>query len=319
MMKLFTALLVAGDQIINAQETCDGTEELKDATVSCDGKSMNITIPKCAFDNLGNIDAAEAFINGPSDQTTDSSAIDGLPNNCKGVHVGSNYEFKLALDQCNMKSGSNETHISYENAVQVIQGSSNSVITRRRSIAVDFQCDFQIEQFLTLANGFSPTLTNVEVDMGSELGHFHVEMGLFTDNTFAEAATGVLDLQVPDPIFVQVSSDDLNVQLKTCWATPGSDSTMDPKYEFISDFCGTEDGYMQIFQNGVPKAQFSLDSFQFNGHENNEIYVHCTVKLCDETGGTSCATSCDSSRRRRRRSDDNGAKLISVGPITINP
>ena len=85
---------------------------------------------------------------------------------------------------------------------------------------IDFGCDFALDHTLTLSDGFSPSITNIEVDMGTQAGVFDVQMGLFTDNTFATAVNGALELNVPEPVHVQVSSDDLTVQMKRCWATP---------------------------------------------------------------------------------------------------
>jgi len=100
------------------------------------------------------------------------------------------------------------------------QGTSNDIITRKRTLMLDFGCDFGLDHTLTLSDGFTPSITNVEVDMGTQEGVFDVTMALYTEDNFLAVVEGALELNVPEPIHVQVTSDDLTVQLKRCWATP---------------------------------------------------------------------------------------------------
>lgn len=56
-------------------------------------------------------------------------------------------------------------------------------------------------------------------------------------------------------------------------------------YPFIDNFCGDPDELnvyesLIIHSNGQSKnGQYSIEAFSFNGNENGEIYLHCTVSI----------------------------------------
>ena len=62
-----------------------------------------------------------------------------------------------------------------------------------------------------------------------------------------------------------------------------SDSEDPVSYPFIDNFCGDPDELnvyesLIIHSNGQSKnGQYSIEAFSFNGNENGEIYLHCTV------------------------------------------
>ena len=208
-MKL-TALFAIG---ANAQSACAGDETIQDSsTVACNSDSMIVTIDGCAIDNLSNLDINAATLG--NDQSDD----------CKAAYNSTThmYTFTSDISKCNtqvVKDAVNGTLV-YSNFVRAEQGVSVGPITRKRSMNIDFSCEFDLAHTLSLDNGFSPSLSNFEVSMPTQSGTFSVEMGVFTDNTFATKVDGALDIQVPEPIHVQVHSDDMVVQLKECWATP---------------------------------------------------------------------------------------------------
>jgi alpha-tectorin len=322
-MKFFGALsLLAVDQV---RANCVGDETVESSsTVTCDAGGMTVSISKCAFDNMGNLDVAEAFMNGPSSKGADTN--DG-GDDCKGTLTGDNYVFNSVLGTCGNDVQNNGTHMSYLNAVQAEQGTSNDVITRKRTLMIDFGCEFALDHVLTLADGFSPTITNIEVDMGTEEGKFEVTMAVYTDDQFTTAIDGPLELNVPDPIHVQVSNDDLTVQLEKCWATPTDNPEDVLSYPFIDGFCG-DDNEINVYESLVVHkngqdgmSRFSLESFMFNDNADAEIYIHCDISLCD-SANEQCEPLCDGSgnfqkRRKRRSAGSEGHGVASVGPFVV--
>ena len=213
-MKLFGLFLV--NHAVSG--SCTGDETVHDsASVACNASGMTVTIPKCAFDNMRNLDVSSAFLNGPkSDGNTSNAGGD----ECKGSLVGDDYIFTSAVGTCGNKIANNGTHMTYSNAIQAQQGTSNGVITRMRTLMIDFSCEFDLDYTVSLADGADTSLTNIELDMGTELGQFKVTMDLFKDDTFTEKVTGALSLNVPEPVHVEVRNNDLTIQMKKCWATP---------------------------------------------------------------------------------------------------
>jgi len=78
---------------------------------------MTVAIAKCAFDNMGNIEVAAAFMNGPS--SAGSNTNEG-GDACKGVLTGDDYVFTSNLNTCGNAVHNNGTHMTYSNAVQEI-------------------------------------------------------------------------------------------------------------------------------------------------------------------------------------------------------
>ena len=69
----------------------------------------------------------------------------------------------------------------------------------------------------------SPSLTQIDFDMGQGQGQFNVEMRAFQDAEFQVPISDDMEILVPDPINVQVSTDPgMVVQFRECWATPRS-------------------------------------------------------------------------------------------------
>ena len=213
-MKLLGLFLV--NNVVSG--TCTGDETVHDsASVTCNASGMTVTIPKCAFDNMANLDVSSAFLNGPKSEGNTSNAGG---DECKGSLVGDHYIFTSAVGTCGNKIGNNGTHMIYSNAIQAQQGRSYGVITRMRTLMIDFSCEFDLDYTVSLADGAKTNLTNIELDMGTELGQFEVTMNLFTDDTFTENVTGALSLNVPEPVHVEVRNNHLTIQMKKCWATP---------------------------------------------------------------------------------------------------
>jgi len=75
--------------------------------------------------------------------------------------------------------------------------------------------------------------------------------------------------------------DALILMAEKCWATPTSDPEDDDSYVFLDNYCGTQaetDGVFSLKKNGVDRAaQFELQSFEFLGHLDGAIYLHCHV------------------------------------------
>ena len=206
-MKSFAIFAVT----VNAQ--CVGDETIQDSSsVSCSANGMEVSIDGCAIDNMVNLDINAAMLG--------NDASDGCKatfNNDTNVYV-----FSSGIGDCNTQVMKNETAgtLTYSNFVRAEQGLQTGPITRVRSMNIDFSCEFDMMHTLSLAQGFSPTLSHFEVSMPMQTGSFAVEMAVYTDNTFSTPVEGALDIQVPEPIHIQVHSDDMTVQLENCWATP---------------------------------------------------------------------------------------------------
>ncbi|MGH0185319.1 UNVERIFIED_CONTAM: hypothetical protein FKN15_017375 [Acipenser sinensis] len=95
-------------------------------------------------------------------------------------------------------------------------------------------------------------------------------------------------------IEVGVNLDSLQVKiiLHECWATPSISSTDPTTYMFISNSCPVPDTYTTVLENGnSTRARVSLRVFSFV--DQSVIYLHCRVRVCLESAGTSCKPNCN--------------------------
>ena len=91
----------------------------------------------------------------------------GESNTCKPTvsDDGTEYYFDINDDlrDCDTLVTNNGTHVTYEQAVQYVSGTSNSVITRVRRMKVNFTCIFDLEVTLTMEHAVKPIVEHFEV------------------------------------------------------------------------------------------------------------------------------------------------------------
>ena len=103
-------------------------------TAKCDGSSMEIRINKCIMNEFG-FRLADLYLHG-KDATENFTELEtSVDNTCRGViqyDMGPEYVFKIdrTFSDCKTAVVYNETHASYENAIQGSYGQNNGVISR---------------------------------------------------------------------------------------------------------------------------------------------------------------------------------------------
>merc|ERR1711953_1161699 len=290
---------------------------------------MTINIPACAFTNA-RMDAAGAYLAGVDFGTL----VAGDENNCTGTFDADNdswvFELNNDISECGSEVVNNGTFVTYSNAVQSTVGTENTIITRKRDMKVGFSCAFPLEVTLSAANAINPVLTHFELDLGSEEGVFDVQMGLYSDSDFATIVDSSFTVNIPDDLHVAISiadETDMVTVLETCWATPSADSNDAVSYTFLENSCGSHDE-LNVYQslvvqaNGIDRSStFSIESFNFQGEEGGDIFLHCDVQICDPNQG-SCEPDCSSIGARKRRAVSEHMLpdehvLVVLGPIFV--
>ena len=114
---------------------------------------------------------------------------------------------------------------TYTSGVSFEQGQSNAIISRKRKVHVAFECSFNREIQISLADGFTSSIVHVEAELESGESEVGVNMALFEDNTFSTQLgtipSDTVHYNVPDLIHIGISTqEDLHIQLEKCWATP---------------------------------------------------------------------------------------------------
>ena len=196
---------------------CDPLVDIESfSEVFCSPSSFGVKIPLCAFKNL----EIEHLIDTGMYLTGDDQ-----PTNCLGTRVGEFVIYETAPDQCNTATDSADGKLTYTSGVTFEQGNSNSVISRKRKVHVAFECSFDLEIQVSLTDGFTSSIVNIEAELESGESEIGVEMALFEDDTFATQLgtiqSDTVHYNVPDVIHIGLSTqEDVHIQLEKCWATP---------------------------------------------------------------------------------------------------
>ena len=95
---------------------------------------------------------------------------------------------------------------------------------KNKLFVIQFSINFASFLSITL---HQTSLTHIEFDIGTTLGKFDIEMGLYADDSFTTPVVSGFTFNVPDPINIAIKLDtddnDIKMQLKSCWATPSSE------------------------------------------------------------------------------------------------
>ncbi|NXL60950.1 UROL1 protein, partial [Chordeiles acutipennis] len=161
-------------------------------------------------------------------------------------------------------------------------------------VASPIHCVFQ-NDLLTSSGYTAEGLYTIFEDLHGS-GHFRTEMQLFIGNSpipknFSVSASDDVLIEVG----IQRADSKLKVVLTDCWATPTNNSVDSLSFTFISNSCPIPNTYTTLLENGnSSKAQFKMKIFSFVN--NSVVYLHCKIRICMETPGSTCRTRCHAVR-----------------------
>ncbi|NXW48459.1 UROL1 protein, partial [Nyctiprogne leucopyga] len=161
-------------------------------------------------------------------------------------------------------------------------------------VASPIHCVFQ-NDLLTSSGYTAEGLYTIFEDLHGS-GHFRTEMQLFIGNSpipknFSVSASDDVLIEVG----IQRADSKLKVVLTDCWATPTNNSVDSLSFTFISNSCPIPNTYTTLLENGnSSKAQFKMKIFSFVN--NSVVYLHCKIRICMETPGSTCKTRCHAVR-----------------------
>ncbi|NXS96866.1 UROL1 protein, partial [Jacana jacana] len=161
-------------------------------------------------------------------------------------------------------------------------------------VASPIHCVFQ-NDLLTSSGYTAEGLYTIFEDLHGS-GHFGTEMQLFIGNSpipknFSVSASDDILIEVG----IQRADSQLKVVLTDCWATPTNNSVDPLSFAFISNSCPVPNTYTTLLENGnSSKAQFKMKIFSFVN--NSVVYLHCKIRICMETPGSTCRTRCHAVR-----------------------
>ena len=215
-------------------------------------------------------------------------------------------------------------HNLYSNAVQGRTGSSSGVITRERSMKLDFTCKMQHSAVVSAGM----TAYAVEKYMAeSRLGEsYPVTLDLFSDDTFTTGLDPSFAIWTPDYINFAVTADlsmdtatNYKMYIDECWATGSADSADAQQHNFWTGGCPAADA-VDFSGNGLSNSvQVQVESFIWDDG-NTDLYLHCSVTICN-SATHDCTPTC-SRKKRSLTAAVNEMKIVSTKlpvKLTKNP
>ncbi|XP_059696311.1 uromodulin-like 1 [Haemorhous mexicanus] len=190
---------------------------------------------------------------------------------------------------------------------------STQGIIHHLNITSPIHCVFQ-NDVLTSSGYTAEGLYTIFEDLHGS-GYFRTEMQLFIGNSpvlrnFSISASEDVLIEVG----MQRADSQLKVVLTDCWATPTNNS-MDPlSFVFISNSCPIPNTYTMLLENGnSSKAQFKMKIFSFVN--NSVVYLHCRIRICMESPGSTCRTRCHARARLLKAGETIALQRASWGPL----
>ncbi|XP_062370959.1 uromodulin-like 1 [Cinclus cinclus] len=186
-------------------------------------------------------------------------------------------------------------------------------IIHHLNVASPIHCVFQNNVLISSGHTAEGLYTISEDLHGS--GHFRTEMQLFTGKSpiprnFSVSASEDVLIKVG----MQRADDKLKVALTDCWATPTNNSLDPLSFVFISNSCPIPNTYTTLLENGnSSKAQFKMKFFSFVN--NSVVYLHCRIRVCMESPGSTCRTRCHARARLLKAGETLALHRTSWGPL----
>nr|XP_020648218.1 alpha-tectorin [Pogona vitticeps] len=287
----------------------NNTHDILDAEVTCKAAQMEVSISKCKLFQLG-FEREGVRIN---------------DRQCPGIEGEDFISFQInnTKGNCGNIVQSNSTHIMYKNTVWIESANNTgNIITRDRTINVEFSCAYELDIKISLDSVVRPMLSVINLTVPTQEGSFTTKMALYKNSSYKHPyRQGEVVLTTRDILYVGIfvlgaDSTHLILMLNKCYATPSRDSNDKLRYFIIEEGCqNIKDNTIGIEENGVSlTCRFHVTVFKFIG-DYDEVHLHCAVSLCDSER-YSCKINCpQNTRRAGDYTKELNEQIISVGPI----
>ncbi|NWW03789.1 UROL1 protein, partial [Oreocharis arfaki] len=241
----------------------------------------------------------------------ESSLFLGEPGCNVSTSNGTHVVLQAGWSDCGTQVETNTTTTTVKTTLR--NDVSAQGIIHHSNVASPIHCVFQNDVLASSGYTAEGLYTIFEDLHGS--GHFRTEMQLFIGNSpipqnFSVSASEDVLIEVG----MQRADSKLKVVLTECWATPTNNSVDPLSFVFISNSCPIPNTYTTLLENGnSSKAQFKMKIFSFVN--NSVVYLHCRIRICMETPGSTCRTRCHARARLLKAGETIALHRTSWGPL----
>uniref|UniRef100_A0A8D0CYB3 Zona pellucida glycoprotein d n=2 Tax=Sander lucioperca TaxID=283035 RepID=A0A8D0CYB3_SANLU len=247
--------------------------------------------------------------------------VDGVPH----------YMSRISKDQYLTCGGKplekNHTHIFYSLSL-LSEPQVNGNIIRDPVIKINFTC---IHPYIKRASLTFPVIpSSSETVIHVDEVDATIQMMLYTDDSYSKAHSSAPTIELRDKVYVEVTvtepADFFLLMVSGCWATqsPQPNTTEGYVHTLLRHGCVDDQTVSflnvstgQSGRNGDSSSvRYSFDMFRFLA-EPHELYLHCTVQLCEPDDHKSCTPNCNSISKREAVRANPTLGLLSYGPIRI--
>ncbi|XP_068594987.1 zona pellucida glycoprotein d [Brachionichthys hirsutus] len=221
----------------------------------------------------------------------------------------------------------NLTHISYSLSLlsdpQVIGN-----IIRNPVIMLDYKCSYPYIRKISLPFAIFPFFSETVLQI-DEL-EATIQMILYTDESYTEAYSSAPSIELRNKVYVEVRvtepADYFLLRLDKCWANqfPQPNAAEGSFHNLLLNGCVNDltvsflnaSAGRSVHNGGSSVVRYSFDMFRFTV-EPHDLYLHCTVQLCEPDDHESCRPNCNSISKREAVRGDPAPNLLTYGPIRI--
>ncbi|XP_072167474.1 ZP domain-containing protein-like [Diadema setosum] len=217
-------------------------------------------------------------------------------------------------------------------------------VSRQYKVDIPFECSYDRTSRVEGA-WYKLEDYTIDTDLREE-GEYRLDLKFYDDAEYSNEVAGFpMVVHLNDELYFQASSEysHLDLSIKSCWATLGSDLDAAESYEFIENWLVAseeEEVTSVVCPNVDPIKVINVETqaFRFVGGEADQaIYIHCDLYVCnagddDSTCQEACSDPSYASKPlmttimpgsdRRRRAADYAQPALPVqrvirGPIRI--
>ncbi|KAM9351944.1 zona pellucida glycoprotein d [Symphorus nematophorus] len=219
------------------------------------------------------------------------------------------------------------THITYSLSLLSDPQVTGNII-RNPVIKLDYKCVYPYIRRISLPFPIVPFSS--ETVMRVDELDATIQMMLYTDHSYTKAYSSAPTIELRDKVYVEVKvkepADFFLLRINECWATQSRqpDMTEGTFHTLLLNGCVKDQtvSFLNVSmgesgRNGESSTiRYSFDMFRFTA-EPHELYLHCTVQLCEPDDSKSCTPNCNSISKREAVRADPMQGLLSYGPIRI--